>query len=127
MSSAVQQRYRELCRLLHHHNHLYYILDNPEISDADYDQLFRELLEIEKEFPELIAPDSPSRRVGAPPLDRFATVRHSQPMLSLENALTLGDLRDFDARVKRLLKSSQPINYFCELKLDGLAVELVYQ
>jgi DNA ligase (NAD+) len=127
MSSAVAQRYQELCRLLHHHSRLYYVLDQPEISDAEYDGLFQELLRIEKEFPELIAPDSPSLRVGAPPLEEFETVRHSQPLLSLDNAFTPGDIRDFDARVKRALGSAEPVGYFCELKMDGLAVELVYR
>lgn len=127
MSGTVAKRYEELCRLLHHHNHLYYVLDRPEISDAQYDRLFRELVAIEKEQPELITADSPSQRVGAPPLEGFATVPHSQPMLSLQNALTLGEIKEFDASVKRSLKPSGAIDYFCELKLDGLAVELVYQ
>ena len=120
-------RHQELCRLIHHHNYLYHVLDCPEIGDADYDRLFRELQDLEKRFPELATPDSPTRRVGAPPLARFAPAPHAIPMLSLDNAFTEGDLRDFDARVRRALKVTEAIDYFCELKLDGLAVSLRYE
>jgi DNA ligase (NAD+) len=120
-------RYRELCAEIHHHNTLYHVYDRPEISDAAYDRLFRELLEIEKEFPELISPTSPSMRVGAPPLEKFTSVRHSVPMLSLENAFDEQEMRDFDERIRRFLARDETIEYVCEPKMDGVAVELVYR
>lgn len=121
------RRHRELCEELHRHNRLYYTLDRPEISDAQYDRLFRELLELEKAHPELANPASPSQRVGAPPLEQFSPVRHGQPMLSLENALNEAELYEFDARVRRFLGREEPVRYACELKIDGVAVELVYR
>jgi DNA ligase (NAD+) len=121
------RRYRELCTELHRHNTLYHVYDRPEISDAAYDRMFRELQEIEEQFPDLISPTSPSRRVGAPPLDKFEPVRHSLPMLSLENALDEQEMRDFDDRTRRFLASDEPVEYVCEPKMDGVAVELVYR
>ncbi len=122
-----RRRHQELARELHRHNHLYFVLDAPEIPDAEYDRLFRELLELERAFPELVTPDSPSQRVGAPPLAKFEPVRHTLPMLSLQNAFDEGQLREFDARVRRFLATQEEIEYVCELKMDGVAVELVYQ
>ena len=124
---ASGRRHQELCLQLHRHNHLYYVLDQPEISDAEYDRLFRELLDIEKSFPGLASSDSPSQRVGAPPLEKFETVRRTLPMLSLENALDEAEMREFDARIRRFLATEEEIEYVCELKLDGVAVELVYE
>ncbi|MBN2429189.1 MAG: NAD-dependent DNA ligase LigA [Deltaproteobacteria bacterium] len=121
------KHHQELCRLLNYHSHRYYVLDQPEISDAEYDRLFRELLEIEKAVPELISLDSPSQRVGGEPLGRFEPVRHSEPMLSLDNVFSEQEIADFDKRVKRALKTEEEIDYFCELKLDGVAVELVFR
>ncbi|MDF1579675.1 MAG: NAD-dependent DNA ligase LigA [Desulfuromonadales bacterium] len=125
--AAARARHAELSTQLHHQNRLYYALDAPEISDADYDRLFRELLELEKAFPQLTTDDSPSRRIGAPPLDKFTQIRHQQPMLSLDNALNEDEIRAFDARVKRQLETSDELEYVCEMKLDGVAVELVYR
>jgi DNA ligase (NAD+) len=125
--NQARERHQDLCRRISHHNYLYHVLDQPEISDAQYDRLFRELLDIEREFPDLVTPDSPSRRVGAPPLGKFETIDHSLPMLSLENALNEGEWRDFDARVKRGLETEDEVEYVCETKLDGVAVELVYR
>jgi DNA ligase (NAD+) len=122
-----ERRYRQLCDELHRHNVLYYTHDRPEISDAEYDRLFRELLELEKAHPGLVSPSSPSHRVGAAPLDQFTPVRHGLPMLSLENALDEEELRDFDARVRRFLSRDEPVRYVCEPKIDGVAVELVYR
>lgn len=116
-----------LAEELHRHNHLYYVLDRPEITDAEYDRLFRDLLQIEKTFPSLITPDSPSQRVGAPPLDKFEPVRHTLPMLSLQNAFGEEEIREFNARIKRFLSTREEIDYVCELKMDGVAVELVYR
>jgi DNA ligase (NAD+) len=120
-------RYQQLCTELHRHSMLYYTYDRPELTDAEYDRLFRELLDLEKAYPELITPASPSLRVGAAPLQQFTPVRHSLPMLSLENALNEEELYEFDARTRRFLSSEGPVRYVCELKMDGVAVELVYR
>jgi DNA ligase (NAD+) len=123
-----QKRLEELRRLIEHHNYLYYVLDQPEISDAEYDALMRELLQLEEQFPDLRTPDSPSMRVGAPPLEAFATHTHRQPMLSLNNAFGAEELREFDQRIKRFLAMplDQRIEYVAELKIDGLAISLTY-
>ena len=120
-------RLAELRQQLDHHNYRYYVLDDPEIADSEYDRLFRELEELEASYPELVTPDSPSRRVGATGLAPFAPVRHSLPMLSLENAFDEGELADFEARLRRFLNLEEAITYQAEPKLDGLAVELVYE
>lgn len=116
-----------LRRQLEHHNQLYYLLDAPEISDAEYDLLFRELQKLEAEYPQFISADSPTQRVGGAPLDKFDSVVHRIPMLSLENAANENEIRDFDQRVKKLLGMANEISYICEPKMDGLAVELVYR
>jgi DNA ligase (NAD+) len=111
---------------LNRHNRLYYLEDSPEVSDAEYDRLFRELVELEEAHPELRRPDSPTRRVGAPPAEGFAEVRHRVPMLSLDNALDAEEMRAFDERVRREL-GEDVVSYVGEPKLDGAAVELIYQ
>lgn len=116
-----------LRRALERHNHLYYVLDAPEISDAEYDALFRRLQQLETEHPELADLTSPTQRVGAPPAEKFETVRHTLPMLSLGNAMTAEEFREFDERVRRALHNNQPVEYVAEPKLDGLAIELVYE
>ncbi|GFO68951.1 DNA ligase [Geomonas limicola] len=123
------QRIGFLAKEIERHNRLYYEKDMPEITDAEYDALFKELLDLETTFPELAQPDSPTHRVGGKPLAKFSQVRHSTPMLSLENGFTEEDIRDFDERVKRFLglASDAPVAYMCEPKMDGLAVELVYR
>ncbi len=108
------------------HNYQYHVLDNPLVSDAEYDRLFRRLVELEKEFPDLVTPDSPSLKVGAPPLEKFTTVQHTLPMLSLNNAMDGEELQEFEERIQRFLKLSDTIQYAVEPKIDGLAVELVY-
>ncbi|MDP3478181.1 MAG: NAD-dependent DNA ligase LigA [Desulfoprunum sp.] len=123
----LEQRISELRRQLNEHSHLYYTLDAPVISDGEYDLLFQELLNLEALHPELVSPDSPSQRVGGAPLTSFAQVRHGIPMLSLENAFTTEDILAFAERILRFLNQSGPIAYVIEPKLDGLAVELVYQ
>jgi DNA ligase (NAD+) len=112
---------------IRHHNYRYYVLDDPEVSDAEYDKLQRELEALEAQNPQIITADSPTRRVGAAPSERFATIKHRRPMLSLANAMDVEEMREFDQRIKRLLKSDADIEYVAEIKLDGLAVELVYQ
>lgn len=126
MTEDYKKRIQELRDLIHYHNYRYYVLDDPEISDAEYDRLMRELMELEKEHPELITPDSPTQRVGAPPLEAFETVEHAIPMLSLDNAFDDTEMIEFDQRVKKGLNTTADIEYVCEPKLDGLAVELVY-
>ncbi|MCJ7751918.1 MAG: NAD-dependent DNA ligase LigA [Armatimonadetes bacterium] len=122
-------RAEELRRQINYHNHRYYVLDSPEISDAEYDALFRQLQDLEEQYPDLITPDSPTQRVGAKPLDEFETVRHRLPMLSLGNAFDENELRAFDERVKRHLSlpADETIDYLAELKVDGLAVSLSYE
>ncbi len=110
---------------LRHHEHLYYVLDQPEITDAEYDQLMKKLRDLEAKHPELITPDSPTQRVGGKPREGFVKVRHSSPMLSLDNALNEGELRDFDRRVRQLLGST-PYRYVTELKMDGLSMAAFY-
>jgi len=122
--NAKAQMLREQIR---HHNYRYYVLDDPEVSDAEYDKLQRELEALEADNPEIITPDSPTRRVGAAPSERFAAIQHRRPMLSLANAMDAQEMREFDQRIKRMLKSDADIEYVAEIKLDGLAVELVYE
>ena len=111
---------------INHHNYRYYVLDDPEISDAEYDRLMRELIDLEAAWPSLRTADSPTARVGAPPLTQFETARHTVPMQSLDNAFSEAELREFDARVRRRLGIDEPVDYTAEPKLDGVAVELVY-
>ena len=115
-----------LRKQIHYHNYRYYVLDAPEISDAEYDRLFRRLQELEEQFPDLVTPDSPTQRIGAEPLEAFETVQHTVPMLSLDNAFDEGEVRDFDDRLHRLLEINEPFEYTVEPKIDGVAVELVY-
>ena len=128
--SNAETRVAELRRMIIHHSQRYYQFDAPEISDAEYDALFNELAELEKQHPELTSPESPTRRVGSAPLDKFRTVRHRLPMLSLENATNEEEIRTkLDARVRNELglPEGETLEYMCEPKMDGLAVELVYE
>lgn len=125
-------RAEELRRLLHHHAHLYYVLDAPQIPDAEYDRLFHELQAIEAAHPELLTPDSPTQRVLGKVLDGFTPVRHAVPMLSIrtETDTSSAGALAFDARVRRelgLAEDAPPVEYACELKFDGLAVNLRYE
>jgi DNA ligase (NAD+) len=126
LTDAVAQRAEELRRQLEYHGHRYYVLDDPEISDAEYDELLGELRTIEAEHPELLTPDSPTQRVGGKPLDKFEPVKHLQPMLSLANARNADELRAWEARVRRL-SDREDIEYVTEPKIDGLAISLVYE
>jgi DNA ligase (NAD+) len=123
---SVQERAQELRRLINHHNYLYYVEARPEISDRDFDQLLNELKKIEAEHPELVTPDSPTRRVGGQPIEGFATVRHRAPMLSIDNTYSAEELREFDRRVRKLLGGAA-VSYVVELKIDGVAVSLSYE
>ncbi|RLF41012.1 MAG: DNA ligase (NAD(+)) LigA [Thermoplasmata archaeon] len=122
----VKKRIEELRKEIRHHDYLYYVLNKPEISDAEYDRLMEELKRLEEAYPEFITPDSPTQRVGGYPAEEFKTVRHTKPMLSLDSAFTEEDIRRFDERVKREL-GEENIEYVAEPKLDGLSVELVYE
>lgn len=117
----------ELREKIRYHNYRYYVLNAPEISDAEYDRLFKRLLDLEKKYPELVTPDSPTQRVGAEPQKEFRQIRHRQPMLSLDDCFGEDELRDFNARIKRFLGDVDSIEYTVEPKIDGLAVELVYE
>jgi DNA ligase (NAD+) len=124
--AEVIEKLRKLREEIEFHNVRYYRLDDPLITDAEYDRLMAELLAIETRYPELVTPDSPTRRVGAPPVEAFAEVRHEVPMLSLENAFSEEDLTAFDRRVRKEL-SRDEVEYVAEPKLDGLAVSLLYE
>jgi DNA ligase (NAD+) len=123
---SVRERAEKLREMIRHHEHLYYVLDTPEISDAEYDALLRELQEIEQKHPELVVQDSPTVRVGGKPREGFQKVTHSSPMLSLDNALTPDELRAFDARVRDLLGGAE-YRYVAELKMDGLSMAARYR
>src|SRR3712207_841410 len=123
-SVDVRGRIEELHEQIRYHNRRYYVEDAPEVSDAEYDALYSELEGLEAEHPELVTPDSPTQRVGGEPLEGFEEVRHAVPMLSLANARRTEELREWDARVRRLLGPDEEPRYVTEFKIDGLAVSL---
>ena len=122
-----RDRIQQLRADIRRHEELYYVDANPEISDAEFDALMRELQVLETEHPDLVTPDSPTQRVGGRPVEGFATVEHLRPMLSLDNAYNEEELRAFDERVRRALGSSDPVTYVAELKIDGLSIALTYE
>jgi DNA ligase (NAD+) len=122
---SIQERLARLKDRIRHHDYLYYVKDRPEISDGEYDRLFRELTELEQTRPDLVTPDSPTQRVGAPPLDELGKAPHERPMLSLDSLVDPQDVLAFDQRMKRELNRDH-IVYTVEPKFDGLSVELVY-
>jgi len=121
----VKQRIEELRGLINHHNYRYYVLDNPEISDAEYDGFMRELKQLEDEHPEFVTPDSPTQRIGAPPVEEFGVVEHPEPLLSLSNAFSYEELAAWHKRATNLL-GGRSFDLVCEPKIDGLAVALTY-
>ena len=123
---SASRRIDELRERIEEHNYRYYVLDNPTVTDAEYDGLMRELLELEEQFPGLRSPVSPTQRVGAPPAEGFMPVPHPVPMLSLDNAFNEAELHEFISRVHRLLEG-EPVSWVTEPKLDGLSVELLYE
>ena len=125
MTADVRQRLEELRREVSRHEHLYYVLDRPELTDAQYDALYRELAALEAAHPELVTPDSPTQRVGGEASDQFAKVAHRSPMLSLQNAFEEAEIRAWDKRVRAVL--GDDVTYVCELKIDGLAMSLTYR
>ena len=122
-------RAARLRELIDEHNYRYYVLDDPAISDAEFDALLRELVEIERAHPELAVPDSPTQRVGGKPAEGLGTATHMAPMLSLDNTYDEAELREFDQRVRRGagLEEGVPIGYVAELKIDGLSIALTYE
>ncbi len=127
MADSVKDKIKKLREAIRRHDYSYYVLSNPEIPDAEYDQLMRALQKLENEHPDLISGDSPTQRVGAQPLDSFSQVKHEVLMLSLDNVFSDGELQDFENRVKDRLKRSTDMKYTAEPKLDGVAVSLVYE
>jgi DNA ligase (NAD+) len=123
--AEAKRRVEELRDLINHHNYRYHVLDDPEVSDAEYDELMRELRRFEEEFPEFITPDSPTQRVGAKPSELFAPAHHRLPMLSLDNAFSWEELNAWGKRVERTV--GRQADFVCELKIDGLAVALTYE
>jgi DNA ligase (NAD+) len=123
----VKLEIKKLVDQINFHNHQYHGLDNPQISDETFDQLIRELLRLEHDYPELIQTDSPTQRVGSRPIDRFTQTEHLKPMLSLDNVFTIDELYSFEKRVKDKLDLSEDIEFIAEPKLDGVAVNLVYE
>lgn len=122
----IKKEIERLVKEVNYHNYRYYVLDSPVISDEEYDRLFRKLRELEERY-NYVLPDSPTQRIGAPPLEKFEKVKHAEPMLSLDNAFSYEDVIDFDERVKRLLKAEGEFEYTVEPKYDGLAIELTYK
>jgi DNA ligase (NAD+) len=124
---TIEQQITQLRTTLRHHEYLYHVLDNPEIPDAEYDRLMGELRALEEAHPDLITPDSPTQRVGAAPLSEFTQIRHEVPMLSLDNVFDEASYLAFNKRIQDRLKSTEAVTFCCELKLDGLAVSLLYE
>src|SRR5215813_13545720 len=119
-------RHAQLVDEIRHHDHAYYVLAQPSITDQDYDRLYRQLIDLEKEFPALVTPDSPTQRVGGQPLKAFKPVQHLKPMLSLDNTYSQDELREFVNRVQRLLPG-ETLDWIVEPKVDGLAINLRYE
>ena len=127
MDDSIRDRVEDLRRQINYHDYRYYVLDDPVITDYEYDQLMRELKELEEKYPELVTDDSPTQRVGGRPRTGFSTVEHPVRMFSLENSYSVEELRSFDGRVRRALGVSGPVQYVAEPKIDGLAVSLRYE
>jgi DNA ligase (NAD+) len=123
--TQARRRVAELREAIDHHSYRYHVLDDPEIADAEYDALVGELIEIEAAHPDLVTPDSPTQRVGAPPSDLFAPVRHRSPMMSLDNCFALDELQAWGGRVERGIGEAD--GFMAELKMDGVAVNLIYE
>jgi DNA ligase (NAD+) len=121
------QRIQELKKQIQYHNYRYYVLAQPEISDYEYDQLLKELEELETQFPEFVTPDSPTQRVGGEPVSEFEVVQHRRPMLSLANTYSAEEVYDWERRIRNQLGTTEPIEYLCELKIDGVAISITYE
>src|SRR5579862_5430059 len=123
-NDKVKKEIESLREQINEHNYRYHVLDDPIISDAEFDKLFQRLKQLESQSPEWITPDSPTQRIGVAPLKVFAEVKHDMPMLSLDNAFTDQDIFNFDQRIRDRLHTHHPIEYCCEPKIDGLAVNI---
>lgn len=126
VSDEIKREIERLVSDLNYHCYRYYVLDSPVVSDEEYDRLYLRLKALEEKY-NYILPDSPTQRVGAPPIDKFQKVKHTEPMLSLDNAFSYNDVKEFDMRIRRFLNSTKEIEYTVEPKYDGLAIELTYQ
>jgi len=126
VTKNIEKEIAELRDKIRFHEHRYYVLDDPEISDFEFDKLMERLKELETQHPELVTPDSPTQRVGGTPASELPKVSHPTPMMSLDNTYSVDDLRDFDRRVRELSGREQ-VEYVAELKLDGLSMALTYQ
>ena len=128
-SKRAENLIKNLSEKIIKHSHLYHTLDAPKISDSEYDKLFKQLIELEQEFPDLVDQSSPTQRVGSRPMEGFKKIEHRAPMLSLENAFSSEEFEEFDKRIKERLAINlqDPLIYSCEPKLDGVAVNLFYQ
>src|SRR5437899_11942784 len=125
-AKIVEKKIETLREKIRHHEYLYYVLDNPEISDQDFDLLMQQLKDLEAENPPLITPDSPTQRVGGKPREGFVKIRHSSPMLSLDNTYSEEELRNWERRVHEL-SGRKDVDYVCELKLDGMSLAVRYE
>lgn len=125
LTEEIKTEIKRLVDEINYHNYRYYVLDSPVISDEEYDRLLKRLKELEERY-NYILPDSPTQRIGAPPLEKFEKVRHKEPMLSLDNAFNEDDLNEFDRRIKRFLGIAEDVEFTVEPKYDGLAIELSY-
>ena len=127
--SDAKKRIEKLKQSIHHHRYLYHVLDKQEISESALDSLKKELFDLEQKFPDLITPESPTQRVGGEPLKEFEKVRHPEPMLSINDAFSQKDMEDWLERISKLLtkEEKERIDFYCEPKLDGLAIELIYE
>lgn len=126
VTAEIIKKAEELRKKLRHHSYLYYVLDKPEITDFEFDRLYRSLVDLEKEYPEIVTPDSPTQRVGGKASDDFRKIPFKKPMLSLANAFSAEELRDFDRRVHGVI-GAMPVEYITELKIDGLSMNLIYE
>ena len=129
MPSTIKEKIQILRDTIRYHDRKYYVENNPEITDYDYDQLLKELQHLEKLHPELITPDSPTQRVSGEPLTQFSTIEHRMPMLSIDNTYSDKELKEFDQRIKRMadIDAHRDIEYVVELKIDGVAITLCYE
>ena len=128
-TQAERQRANDIRTQINHANYCYYVLDAPELSDASYDALINELRALEERYPDFVTPESPTQRVGSDVVTTFAPVTHRQPMLSLDNAFGADDLRSWEEKLRRVIGAAPdfPLEYICELKIDGLSVSLTYE
>ena len=126
---SIKENIEQLRDTIRYHDRKYYVENNPEITDYEYDQLVKELQQFEKTYPHLIVPDSPTQRVGGEPLTQFSTVEHKIPMLSIDNTYSDNELEEFDQRIKRMagIDGHRNIEYVVELKIDGVAIALWYE